>query len=214
MVRIMHIDIYSDLVCPWCFIGKRRLDRVLEGELGADIELRWKPYQLYPGLPVEGVERAPYLRSRYGDEADPAHVPSRIASEAALEGIELNFAAMQRLPNTQLGHRLLTYALPFGVQHDLAEVLFRYYFQEGRDVGAPTTLTEAAQEVGLDVDASARALEDQNIAAQVKEELAEAADAGVGGVPCFMLAGSFALPGVQTPEVMVQFIERAKQRFG
>lgn len=210
----MRIDIYSDLVCPWCFIGKRRLDRVLLGPVGEDIQLQWKPYQLYPNLPIEGVERAPYLRSRYGDAADPAHVPSRIASEALEEGIELNFAAMERLPNTQLGHRLMTYALPFGVQHQLADLLFRYYFVEGRDVGEVQTLLGAAQAVGLDTKGSANALRDEQIATQVKAELAEAADAGVGGVPCFMLAGTFALPGVQTPEVMVQFIERAKERLG
>jgi predicted DsbA family dithiol-disulfide isomerase len=210
----MRIDIYSDLVCPWCFIGKRRLDRVLQGPVGEDIQLRWKPYQLHPSLPTEGVERAPYLQSRYGDAADPAHVPSRIASEAQEEGIELNFAAMQRIPNTQLGHRLMTYALPFGLQHELAEVLFRYYFVEGQDVGAKPTLLSAAQAVGLDAAGSEAALQDPELAAQVKAELAEAADAGISGVPCFMLAGTFALPGVQTPEVMEKFIERAKQRLG
>lgn len=210
----MRIDIYSDLVCPWCFIGKRRLDRVLQGPIGEDIQLQWKPYQLHPSLPAEGVERLPYLQSRFGNAADPAHVPSRIASEAQEEGIELNFAAMQRIPNTQLGHRLMTYALPFGLQHELAEVLFSYYFIEGLDVGAKPILLSAAQAVGLDAAGSAIALQDPELAAQVKTELEEAADAGISGVPCFMLAGTFALPGVQTPEVMEKFIERAKLRLG
>ncbi len=210
----MRIDIYSDLVCPWCFIGKRRLDRVLQGPLGQDIELKWKPYQLYPGLPVEGVERAPYLRQRYGEGADPGHVPERIASEAAIEGLTLNFAGMQRLPNTQLGHRLLSFAESSGVQHALADQLFQYYFLDGRDVGARGELIAAAQAVGLDTQAATAALDDPDIANQVSAELAEAADAGVGGVPCFMLAGTFALPGVQTPEVMTQFIQRAQQRLG
>ncbi len=210
----MHIDIYSDLVCPRCFIGKRRLDRVLAGPVGQGIKLHWKPYQLYPGLPVEGVERASHLRQRYGDNADPSHVPSRIASEAASEGLTLNFGAMQRLPNTQLGHRLMAFAGPAGVQHQLADVLFRYYFIDGRDVGSRQELLAAAVEVGLEQTQADQALDDPAITQQVATELAAAADLGVGGVPCFMLAGTFALPGVQTPEVMTQFIERAKERLG
>jgi len=208
----VHIDIYSDLVCPWCFIGKRRLDRVLQGPVGQDVELRWKPYQLYPQVPVAGWDRAEYLRNRYGADADPVRVPQRIASEAHEEGLQLDFAAMQRLPNTLLGHRLLAYAGTRGLQHELADLLFQYYFEQGRDVGDHDTLVAAAVAVGMPMHAAAAALADPAYVAQVEQELQQAADADVSGVPCFMLAGKFALPGVQTPEVMVQFIERAKQR--
>ena len=209
----MRIDIFSDLVCPWCFIGKRRLDRVLGDLVTAEpVELRWRAFQLRPEMPAEGVDRGAYLQRRYGAEADPARVPTRIASEAAEEGIDMDFAAMQRMPNTHLGHRLMAFAEGYEKQHELADVLFRYYFCDGKDVGDRRVLVAAGAEVGLSEPLVLAALADADVIAQVDADLAAAADKGVTGVPCFLLGGSFALPGVQSPEVIGQFIHRAIER--
>lgn len=206
----MLIEIYSDVVCPWCYIGKRRLDTVLEGPLGEDVRVVWRPYQLHRGLPPGGLDRADYLARRYGADADPARVPERIRAEAEDAGLRFDFAAMTRMPNTRDAHRLLNWAYPSGQQHRLAETLFSYYFTEGQDVGDIATLVEAAAAVGLDGE-QARALLTSDVgAADLDADLNRALDASVAGVPHYLLAERFTLPGAQTADVMQRFIERAQ----
>ena len=208
----MQIEIFSDVVCPWCYIGKKRLDAVLDTPVGEGVSLRWRPYQLYPNMPRDGMDRARYLEARYGADADRARVPERIAREAEEVGLAFDFAhrPIEKMPNTFQAHRLLEFAELNGVQHELAEVLFDYYFCSGRDVGDAEVLAEASRGVGLDVAAVSEHLAGNEGADGVREQLARAVDVGVSGVPCYLLAGRFALPGAQTPEVMAQFIERAK----
>ena len=206
----MEIEIFSDVVCPWCFIGKKRLDAVLGTPVGEGVTLRWRPYQLYPDLPAEGVDRARYLRARYGVDADRARVPRRIEAEAADVGLKLDFSAIGKMPNTFQAHRLLELAAAEGVQHDLAEVLFDFYFCSGRDVGDVEVLAEAAEVAGLDRAGAREYLSGSAGADAVREQLGRAVEVGISGVPCYLLAGRFALPGAQTPEVMAQFIGRAK----
>ena len=206
----MQIEIFSDVVCPWCYIGKKRLDAVLDTPVGEGVSLRWRPYQLYPNMPRDGMDRARYLEARYGADADRARVPERIAREAEEVGLAFDFAAIEKMPNTFQAHRLLEFAELHGVQHELAEVLFDYYFCSGRDVGDAEVLAEASCGVGLDVAAVSEHLAGTDGAGGVREQLARAVEVGVSGVPCYLLAGRFALPGAQTPEVMAQFIERAK----
>ena len=141
----MLIEIYSDVVCPWCYIGKRRLDGALATAAGEDVEVAWRPYQLYPNLPATGMDRDEYLARRYGDRADRARVPRRIVEEGEDAGISFDYGSIGRMPNTLTAHRLLDHAEHVAgaeVQHELAEVLFRYYFCEGRDVGDLDTLCE------------------------------------------------------------------------
>ncbi len=208
----LQIEIFSDVVCPWCFIGKRRLDRVLDSPLGQDVELRWRPYQLHPRLPLEGMDRDEYLTMRYGDRADRGRVPERIREEAESEGITLRFDLMRRLPNTLQAHRLLEFAHDHGCQHELADALFVAYFCEGRDVGDDSTLVDVAAAVGLDRNAAAAFLESDAAMAEVEKQLARAPDLGVSGVPGYYLADAFLLPGAQTAEVMAQIIERVKSK--
>ena len=208
----MEIEIFSDVVCPWCYIGKKRVDAVLGTPAGEGVTLRWRPYQLYPNMPPDGVDRARYLEARYGADADRARVPQRIEAEAADVGLKLDFSAIGKMPNTFQAHRLLELAATHGVQHDLAEVLFDYYFCSGRDVGDLVVLAEAAEAVGLDGVVTREYLSGSAGAEAVREQLARATEVGVSGVPCYLLAGRFALPGAQSPEVMAQFIERAKTR--
>ena len=149
----MKIEIFSDIICPWCFIGKQRLDRVLTTEIGENVELRWRPYLLYPNLPLEGVDRAELLKRRYGEDADPGRIPERIRMEAEEEALTLRFDLIKRTPNTLLAHRLMEFAYdadPTGqLQHQLSERLFRAYFCEGQDVGDFDTLIQQAHAVGL-----------------------------------------------------------------
>ena len=206
----MEIEIFSDVVCPWCYIGKKRLDGVLDTAVGDGVTLRWRPYQLYPNLPPQGVDRGRYLEARYGADADRARIPKRIEAEAEEVGLSFEFAAIERMPNTFQAHRLLEYAAHHDLQHDLSEVLFDYYFCSGRDVGDREVLADAAAAVGLDRESAREYLSGTEDTEAVREQLARAAEVGVSGVPCYLLAGRFALPGAQAPEVMAQFIERAK----
>ena len=212
----MLIEIYSDVICPWCFIGKRRLDTVLATPTGTEIELVWRPYQLYPNLPTQGMDRAEYLARRYGDRADRARIPRRIVDEGKDAGVAFDYAAIRSMPNTLTAHRLLDYAaqtVGSGTQHALAEVLFRAYFCEGRDVGDLGTLCEAATEVGLDADAVRRYLAAKADEEAMRGQIRSAFDKGVVGVPCYLIGG-FMLPGAQSADTITAFIERARSKLG
>ena len=207
----MRIEIFSDLVCPWCYIGKRRLDAALAGPAGDGVELVWRAYQLYPGLPADGMARDEFMKLRFGSGGG-GDGRRRLVAEAAEAGITMNFDAIERMPNTLLGHRLLHLARPHGVQHELAETLFRAYFEEGRDVGDLEVLLEAAGAQGLDAAELREALASGAGAEAVRGELDRADNIGVTGVPCFVLAGAFAIPGAQSSETMAQVITRARDK--
>jgi predicted DsbA family dithiol-disulfide isomerase len=208
----MQIEIFSDVVCPWCFIGKRRLDAVLAGPDGVGVDVTWRPYQLYPQIPESGVARSAFMQARFGDAADARDIYQRVVSEAQTEGLDLDFDRIQVAPNTFKAHRLLSWAEFSGHQHELAEVLFRCYFQEGLDVGDPAVLAQAAERAGLDGEAAAAMLDGKDETDKVTSELSLAQAAGVTGVPFFVLAGRFAIPGAQPRDVMAQFISRARDK--
>ena len=208
----MHIEIFSDVVCPWCYIGKRRLDAIIDSPAGEGLTVTWRPYQLYPQLPEEGMPREAFMAARFGDGARASEIYQRVRAEAEQEGLTLDFDAIRVAPNTLRAHRLLSWAEGSGRQHDLAEALFRGYFQEGRDVGDPAVLAAAAGSVGLDHDAAAEMLAGQDEVDKVRQELSLAEAVGVTGVPFFVMAGKFAIPGAQPREVMTQLIERARER--
>lgn len=216
----MLIEIFSDVVCPWCFIGKRRLDMVMNTSVGEGVELLWRPYQLYPNLPPGGLLREDLLRARHPDAEDlqalKRKVPGRIRAEAEDVGLEFDFGAMEVMPNTRLAHRLLAFvgAESSAQQHQLAEVLFRYNFCDGRNVGDIEELVCAAVEIGMPAAAARDYLKSDAGVDELVKDLDRAVDLGVSGVPCFLLGGSFQLPGAQTPEVISQFVTRAKERLG
>jgi predicted DsbA family dithiol-disulfide isomerase len=207
----MKIEVFSDLVCPWCFIGKRRLDAVLASPAGEGIDVVWRAYQLYPGIPEEGMPRDEFMKLRFG-RSGPASGRSRIEEEARGAGIDMDFRRIERMPNTFKGHRLLHHARSAGVQHELADTLFRAYFEEGRDVGDDDVLIDAAAACGMDRQGTREFLAGDSSTDAVNDELSRAANVGVTGVPCFILAGAFAIPGAQEETVMRQFIERAREK--
>lgn len=207
----MHIDVYSDLICPWCFIGKRRLDTVLASPAGAGVWVRWRPFQLYPRMPADGVDRAEFMRARFGDDAVKPGTPSRIAEEAVGVGIEFNYGAIKRVPNTFNGHRLVEWVGPGEAQHALMETLFSYYFCLGRDLGDLNVLADAAAAVGIDRNRVLEMLRSDVGVDDMHKRVQEAYEAGVTSVPCFVLPSGFGIPGAQPPEVLARFIERARE---
>ncbi|MFV2089737.1 MAG: DsbA family oxidoreductase [Pseudomonadales bacterium] len=211
----MNIEIFSDLVCPWCYIGKRRLDLVLQSAAGEGVSVVWRAYQLYPGIAGSGMSRKEFIEKRYGGvdrNAAAAAGRSQIQIEAEALGIDLDFSRISRMPNTFQGHRLLHKAREFGVQHELADTLFHAYFELGQDLGSDEVLLEAATHHGMDPDSTRLFLAGDEGVRAVQGEIERAANIGVTGVPYFLLAGAFAIPGAQEPEVMGQIIERAKTK--
>ncbi len=209
---MIEIEIFSDVICPWCFIGKARLDAVLQTSVGDGISLRWRPYQLQPEIPPEGLDRALYLTRRYGAQADLAKVPERIVHEAQAEGLELRYDLIERMPNTRLAHQVLSFAFPYGVQHTLAQVLFEAYFCRGVDVGDISQLMTAAEQVGLPIEPLRVYLAENQGLKEIEQQRERAADLGLSGVPGYYLADRFLLPGAQDQETMKQIIQRVKDK--
>jgi predicted DsbA family dithiol-disulfide isomerase len=208
----MDIEIFSDLICPWCFIGKRRLDRALEQISTDDIRIQWRPFQLYPDLPVEGVDRAAFYKARFGPDADARKVGARITEEAREAGIALDYPRIARVPNTLNGHRLVAFFDGDPRQHALMDALFTAYFIEGRDLGDSDVLSTIAERFGADAATIRARLESEELVREISGQVQGAYNAGLSGVPCFVLAGRFGIPGAQPVDTMRQFIERARER--
>ncbi len=205
----MNIEIFSDLVCPWCYIGKRRLDEVLNSPTGTGVQVIWRAYQLYPGVPDNGMAMRDFARQRYGD-SDRSASRSQLQTEAGALGLRMDFERIPRMPNTFNGHRLLHRARQFGVQHQLADTLFESHFERGEDVGATEVLAVAAARHGMDHNETVAYLQGTDGADAVRREIERASNVGVGGVPCYLLGGAFMIPGAQEVVVISQIIERAK----
>jgi predicted DsbA family dithiol-disulfide isomerase len=205
----ISIDIVSDVVCPWCYIGKKRLEKAL-GDIDGkvEIETRWRPFQLDPTLPKEGRDRTEYLVQKFGSAERVRQSHSAIAKAGADEGIAFDFDAISVAPNTLDAHRLVRWAATAGagVQEALVETLFRMYFTEGRNVGDPLVLVEAAERSGMDAAIAETLLHGDADRAAVTEEIATAQRMGVTGVPCFILDGRFAMMGAHPPETLAHAI--------
>jgi predicted DsbA family dithiol-disulfide isomerase len=209
---VIEIEIFSDVICPWCFIGKARLDAVLQTSVGEGVSLRWRPYQLQPQIPPEGLDRALHLTHRYGAQADLAKAPERIVQEAQAEGLHLRYDLIKRMPNTRLAHQVLTFAFPYGVQHRLAQILFEDYFCRGVDVGDIEQLMDAASQVDLPLESLREYLADNKGFEEIEQQRERAADLGLSGVPGYYLADRFLLPGAQDQATMKQIIQRVKDK--
>lgn len=207
-----RIDVVSDVVCPWCFIGKRRLEQTLQ-LLAADgiepqaIEVVWRPFQLNPQLPREGIPRAQYVASKFGARA--AEIYSRVAAAGRSVGIEFAFDRIVRQPNTIAGHLLIDLAREEGVQEQMVESLFRGYFLEGEDLTAEPTLLRLAQRAGIDAEHARARLEDETQRQAVVAQDEEAREMGVAGVPFFIFAGQLAVSGAQEPQVLARAFKQA-----
>jgi len=202
----LQIEIYSDVVCPWCFLGKRRLEAALGARPSLTVALRYRAFELNPELPAGGVDRAEYLTRKFGDPARLREAQARLEALGRDVGIEFRFAAARRMPNTRRAHGLLQLAAER--QADVADALFRAYFEDGRDIGDPEVLAELTRSAGLDAVAVREGIVAPTTLAAVAAEERTAAELGIQGVPFYVFAGRWAVSGAQEPATLVAVLDR------
>jgi predicted DsbA family dithiol-disulfide isomerase len=205
----MQIDFISDTVCPWCFIGKRRLARAIAMRPNIAFDVRFRPYRLDPTVPKGGMDRDAYLTAKFGKNGGISEAQRVIAAEGAKEGIEFDFAAIRRMPNTLDSHRLIRWAELTGVQDDVVERLFAAYFENGQDIGDIRVLADIADLSGMEGAQIADRLESDQDAALVEREDKLAHEMGVTGVPAMIFANKVAASGAREPEVLAMVIDKA-----
>lgn len=209
------IDVISDVVCPWCFIGKRRLETALArlpASERARVSVRWHPFELNPDLPADGIERRSYLEAKFGGPQRAAAIYARVTAAGAEDGIAFDFDGIARQPNTRDAHRLIRWAQQQrGDASALVERLFTAYFIEGRSLANRQTLADIAAEAGLDRSAVLAQLESEEGVAETAAAEGRAREIGVSGVPFFIFDGKVAVSGAQSPEVLVQAITQARR---
>jgi predicted DsbA family dithiol-disulfide isomerase len=204
---MIRLDIFSDPICPWCYIGKTLLDRALESRPDHPFSVEWHPFQLNPDMPAEGMDRRTYLESKFGGKQQAIEVYARIAEAAQNAGIEIDFAAIQRTPNTMNAHRLIHWAGLEGRQNAVVAALFRAYFKDGRDIGSTDTLVDIAQACGMDAEATERLFATDADLVDLAARDTDARQKGVTGVPAFLIAQQYMMPGAQPVETWQQVID-------
>ena len=207
------VDVVSDVVCPWCYIGKRHLDAALAtlAEAGQPLPtVRWHPYELNPDLPAEGVDRRDYLERKFGGAARAAQIYDRVRRAGTQAGIAFDFERIALQPNTRDAHRLIAWAQTRGDATALVERLFRAYFIEGAFVGSLEVLGGLAAEVGEDRDAAIDFLSSETGRGEVVEAEERASQLGITGVPFFIVDGRYGLSGAQPAEAIVEALRRAR----
>ena len=203
---MLTIDVISDVICPWCFIGKRRLEKALAGRPAT---VRWHPFQLNPDMPREGIDRKEYRIRKFGSWERSLELDAQVAAAGRGEGIAFDFDRMARTPNTLDAHRIIWLAGERGVQDAVVEALFLAYFTDGRDLSDRATLAEVAAGAGLDRDEVVELLEGDKGLDVVRAGEEQARRIGVSGVPFFVVNGKVALSGAQPPEMFRQAFEQA-----
>lgn len=206
---MIHIDIISDTVCPWCYIGKRRLEAAMAQRPGVDFQLGWRPYQLNPDLPVGGLARDRYVALKFGDAERGKKVYRRIKEAGLDEGLAFQFDLIEQQPHTFDSHRLIHWAASADCQGDVVEALFKRYFMEGGDIGDRGVLVDVAGACGMD-----RALVEELLEKDADRDLVMAEEStarrmGISGVPCFIVDRKFAVSGAQDASVIVQVLDLA-----
>jgi predicted DsbA family dithiol-disulfide isomerase len=207
--KTLTIDVVSDVVCPWCYLGKRRLARAISLVPEYNIVVRWRPFRLDPTIPPAGIDRNEYLAAKFGavEAVEDSH--RHLAERGKEEGIEYRFDRITRSPNTVDAHRLIHWSAAEGAQEDMVERLFAAYFSEGLDVGDAEVLAELAGDVGLASGKIAERLAGEDDRDLIVGEIENAYRIGVTGVPCFIVDRRLAVTGAHPPEVLVQAIEQA-----
>ena len=206
----LTIDIVSDVVCPWCYLGEKRLEQALAEEAGP-VVVRWRPYQLDPTIPEGGLDRAEYMEKKFGKSGRLQSVHDNLTRLGAEVGLPFAFDKITRSPNTLDAHRLIRWAASAGVQSRVVDRLFEAYFVEGRDIGDRVVLTEITAECGLDADLVERLLAEGADSEVVRQEVEQAQAMGVSGVPFFIFAGRLGVPGAQEPSALRQAMAEARQ---
>ena len=204
MQRPLTIEIASDVICPWCYIGKRRLEKalaLLDGEVKPDI--RWLPFQLNPGMPTSGMPRAEYRKAKFGSLERGRSLDARVAAEGRGEGIDFAFERIERTPNTSAAHQLIDLAQSQGKGREVVDALFHAYFEEARDIGNPDVLQTIATGAGVQgwpAQASAQA---------VAEREEGVRNLGISAVPTFIFERKLGVSGAHPPEALANAMREA-----
>ena len=205
----LAIDVFADVVCPWCYIGEKRLERALAQRPELQVTRRWRPFQLQPGMPAAGVDWSDFVRSKFGgfDRARPMF--DRVREIGAGVGATFDFGRVFNAPNTAEAHRLILLAAEQGHEGPLVDRLFRAHFAEGRDVGDRQTLVELGREAGIDAAVARDYLAGERNRDAVAQSQRSAEELGVSGVTFFVFGGVYAVSGAQPEEVLIRAIDRA-----
>ncbi len=203
---MVTLDIFSDPICPWCYIGKARLDAALLNAPGHPLTIRWRPFMLNPDMPAGGMDRRTYLETKFGGQQGAVDAYLPVAQEAAAAGLSVRLDAIQRTPSTIDAHRLIHWAGIEGVQTAVVSSLFAAYFTEGRDIGDHEVLGDIADACGLDASVVLRLLGSDADRREIVEMDAAARGMGVTAVPTFVVAGQHAVPGAQPTELWAKVI--------
>lgn len=201
----MRVDVVADTICPWCYVGKRRLEQALAlvPGRGSGIEIRWRIFQLNPEMPEGGAERAGYLARKFGSPERVREILGYLVDCGRTAGIAFRFERIKRVPNSLNSHRLIRWAAEAGRQEAAIETVFRFYFEEGRDIGEDEVLCEVAEAIGLDAAAARRFLASGDERRELLAEDWEFKRLGVQGVPCFIFDGKYVISGAQAPEAFL-----------
>ncbi|SMR71832.1 Predicted dithiol-disulfide isomerase, DsbA family [Aliiroseovarius halocynthiae] len=204
---MIRLDIFSDPICPWCYIGKTRLDFALESRPDHPFQVHWHPFQLNPEMPPEGMDRRAYLEGKFGgkEKAVKAYLP--VIEEAAASGLDINLEAIKRTPNTMNAHRLIHWAGLEGKQNAIVDRLFRGYFVDGKDIGQADVLCDIAAGAGMDADMVKRLLDSSSDASDLLARDMDARHKGVNSVPTFLIANQHVVPGAQPIKLWQQVID-------
>lgn len=206
----MRLDIFADVICPWCWIGKRRLERALKMRPQQGLQIRWRAFQLNPGMPVGGMDRKEYLSAKFGGDGQATRIYDVVRAAGESEGLDFHFEKIDRTPNTLRAHRLVRLAQDRGKGGPMMEALFRAYFDRGVDIGERDVLIEIAAPLGLTAEEVRRQLDGAEGLESVQAEDALARRHGINGVPCYIFNGKFALAGAHEPEVLFQLFDLAR----
>ena len=205
----MYIDIYFDTICPWCLIGKRRLEEALSSRGHISLKLRWKPFLLNPNMPEEGMGRQTYLEQKFGGPTRAKRVYDVIAQTGAGNGIDFQFDDIEFTPNSVNSHRLVSYAERFDLENQLVEHLFDIFFIHGQNIGDNKVLADAAAHVGLDRKDALTFLKSDDGKEEVFASDRDARDLGVHGVPAFVARDRYVISGAQESKILGRFIDTA-----
>ncbi|MER8442813.1 DsbA family protein [Mesorhizobium sp. M1066] len=209
-LRAITVDVVSDVVCPWCFIGQKRLDKAIAAVSDVDVHVRWRPFQLDPTIPPEGKDRREYMLAKFGSDERIREIHARIEPLGEAEDISFAFEAIKVAPNTLDAHRLIRWAGAAGeaIQNRLVRRLFQLNFEEGADIGDHAVLVEAAREAGMDASVVATLLPTEADVEAVRTEIATASRMGISGVPCFLIEDKYAVMGAQDADTLADAIRQ------
>ncbi len=198
---MIKLDIISDPICPWCYIGKTRLEQALAEEEDAPFSIEWHPFQLNPDMPKEGMDRREYLETKFGGKDNAVNVYAEIERNAREDGLDINFAAIKRTPNTIDAHRLIHWAGIEQKQNTVVDALFNAYFKDGRDIGHIDVLCDIADSAGMDAATVRKLLSSDADVDDIRKRDTHSRDMGVNSVPTFIVANQHAVPGAQSADL-------------